>query len=262
MNKSDLKNGLIAELRDGTLCLVAEENSFSRVGMKLIAIGKQQGLGVEECYNDDLTEKAGRKQSDVIALYKAKTSINDILMNWKSSNHLTKSMLHPYLPKKEVRVYLAHPISNTYEIEASIKLADELRNMGFTVYAAAENKSINDKTASEAPTPEKIYMADTAEIICCDIFIVNLTGGMQDGTLMEVGYVAGLNDSATERARMKKIYAYSSNKRALSPQHFQGIASSSINHLVLGAVEKHGQFYSDIQKLKADLIADYVGNGS
>ena len=50
--------------------------------------------------------------------------------------------------------------------------------------------------------------------------------------------VAGLN----ECGRDIPIIAYTSNKRLLQPQFYQGIASASANHLVLGMIEKWGSF--------------------
>lgn len=134
------------------------------------------------------------------------------------------------------KIYLAHPISNSYEAQASIDTANKLRELGYEVYAAAENKSINDKTRD--PTPVDIYDADVDAIMNCDIFVINLTGGYQDGTISEIGVASGLN----ECGHRKHIVAYTTNSRLANPQHHFGIPSAGANHLVLGMIDKWGSF--------------------
>lgn len=136
-----------------------------------------------------------------------------------------------------MKVYLAHPISTTGEFNDSIRVANKIRKLGYEVYAAAENNSINDK--SNDPTPRDIYNGDVTEILKSDLFVVNLTGGLQDGTISEVGLVAGLNESGKKYI---PIIAYTSNTRLLQPQFYKGIPSAGANHLVLGMVDKWGKF--------------------
>lgn len=145
------------------------------------------------------------------------------------------------------KIYLAHTISTKGEFEDSIRVANLLREEGFDVYAAAENNSINDKTND--PTPLDIYDADVTEIDNCDIFVVNLSGGHQDGTISEVGVVAGINENECKHREFDglmpntiPIIAYTSNARLLNTQHHHGMASASANHLVLGMVDKWGKF--------------------
>src|SRR5699024_10690992 len=90
------------------------------------------------------------------------------------------------------KIYYATPIATTGESVDSIRIANNLRQLSYEVYAAAENKIINDK--SNDPTPADIYDGDVSEILTSDLFIVNLTGGHQDGTISEIGLVAGLNE--------------------------------------------------------------------
>src|SRR5699024_4671090 len=91
-----------------------------------------------------------------------------------------------------MKVYLAHPISTTGEFVDSKRVANNIRDIGYEVYVASENDSINDK--SNEPTPLDIYDGDIDEIMDADIFVVNLTGGLQDGTISEIGFVAGWNE--------------------------------------------------------------------
>lgn len=170
------------------------------------------------------------------------------------------------------RVYLAHQISTKGEFTDSIRLADRMRDeLGLIVYAAAENKSINDK--SNEPTPVDIYDGDVTEIAKSNIFVVNISGGHQDGTISEVGLVAGMNivKKALQPILKKKlvkrlltkagisteitpIVAYTSNARLMQPQLHKGVPSAGANHLVLGIVEKWGEFVGTeddmIEKLK------------
>lgn len=151
-----------------------------------------------------------------------------------------------------MKIYLAHPISTKGEFKDSIRVANEIRKLGYEVYAAAENKKINDK--SNDPTPIDIYNGDVDEIIDSDIFVVNLTGGLQDGTISEIGVVAGWNENIRNLnlslgEKPIEIIAYTSNTRLLQPQHYNNIASASANHLVLGMIDIWGEFVGSEQNM-------------
>ena len=152
------------------------------------------------------------------------------------------------------RIYLAHPISTTGEFNDSKRVANELRALGYEVYVASENDSINDKT--NEPTPLDIYNGDISEILKADIFVVNVTGGLQDGTISEIGFVAGVNEIASGIQEdfgvdvvPTPIYAYTSNARLLQPQFSDGMASASINHLVKGMIDRWGEWLGDEQTM-------------
>jgi len=155
------------------------------------------------------------------------------------------------------KVYLAHAISTKGEFTDSIRVADEIRSLGFEVYAAAENSDINDK--SNDPTPQDIYEADVSEILSSDILVVNVSGGHQDGTISEVGLVAGINECTVVLNEFDKdfehmpIIAYTSNARLLQPQHFRGMSSASANHFVLGMIEKWGEFVGSEDDMLTEL---------
>src|SRR5690625_951536 len=162
------------------------------------------------------------------------------------------------------KVYLAHSISTAGEYNDSKRVANEIRALGFEVYAAAENDSINDK--SNEPTPIDIYNGDINEILSSDIFVVNLSGGHQDGTISEIGVVAGVNEiveNVSETydilgAKIIPIISYTSNARLLQPQHYRGMSSASVNHLVLGMVDRWGEFVGDEQAMLQTLKEDYL----
>lgn len=142
---------------------------------------------------------------------------------------------------KKIKIYLAHPISTTGEFNDSIRVANRIENLHkngvqlYNVYAPARNKTINDK--SNNPTPEMIYNQDVDNLLNADIVIINYTGGDADGTVLELGMLAGMYE--TGATDLPEVYVYSSNKRALQPQHHHGVASGKLNHMVLGAVDKH-----------------------
>ena len=151
-----------------------------------------------------------------------------------------------------MKIYLAHPISTRGEFEDSKRVAKRIRELGFEVYAAAENDSINDK--SNDPTPLDIYFGDVTELLSSDIAVVNLTGGLADGTITEVGIVAGYNTLAVnEMFDAIKVVAYTSNARLLQPQFHKGIPSASANHLTLGAIERWGEFVGGEDEMIAKL---------
>ena len=147
------------------------------------------------------------------------------------------------------KLYYATSISTTGESVDSIRIANNLRQIGYEVYAAAENKSINDK--SNDPTPDDIYDGDVSEILTSDVFIVNLTGGHQDGTISEIGLVAGWNESRKSFGPKFQIpiIAFTTNTRLLQPQNYWNIPSASANHLVLGMIERNGTFVGDERNL-------------
>lgn len=147
------------------------------------------------------------------------------------------------------KLYYATNISTTGESVDSIRIANNLRQLGYEVYAAAENKSINDK--SNDPTPDDIYDGDVPEIKDADIVVVNITGGLQDGTMTEVGFVTGYNEAHEENENNKniKLLGFTTSTRLLQPQHHKGMASASASALALGMIERHGTFVGDERNL-------------
>lgn len=152
-----------------------------------------------------------------------------------------------------MKIYLAANIATIGEATDSIRIANNLRELGYDVYAAAENKRINDKRNN--PTPMDIYNGDINEIINSDIFVVNITGGSQDGTISEIGFVSGWNECITNTTNCEHkripIVAFTTNTRLLNTQITEkGISSASASHLVMAYVEKWGEFV----KTEEDLI--------
>jgi len=200
------------------------------------------------------------------------------------------------------KVYLAHPISTTGEFNDSIRVAKRIKEVaGVEVYAPALNDEINDK--SNNPTPAMIYTQDVDNLLSSDIVVVNYTGGDSDGTVLELGMLAGLykmlevifeldkealrDNKATRRLigdvkydtgivlseeqavcvkhnmanlslesglrKLPTVLVYSSNKRALQPQLHHGVASGKLNHMVLGAIDKHFVWCGDEEGVICEL---------
>src|SRR5699024_9867329 len=104
-----------------------------------------------------------------------------------------------------------------------------------------ENDSINDKTNN--PAPIDIYNGDVSEILSSDIFVVNLSGGHQDGTISEIGLVSGVNEERYDSGKTTIVIIDSTSNESLAlPQPYQGMASSSSNHLVLGIIDRWGKW--------------------
>jgi len=153
-------------------------------------------------------------------------------------------------------VYLAGSISRLCEQQWHSKISNELIGMGFTTYAPAENKSINDKT--NAPRPVDIYDGDVAKLFSCDILLAELHGGQENGTIWECGWVSCYN-AMIERFGLdipkKEMYFYTSNTRILNNMEWKGIPSASMNHLVLGGFEKWGDFLGSTEEMMAFMLS-------
>ena len=147
------------------------------------------------------------------------------------------------------KVYLAGGISDKARKSYQAELAEKLEEMGYEVYAAARNTEINDK--SNDPTPVDIYNGDIERVKESDIFIATISGGNEDGTISEIGMVAGWNEGlmACSNYSPIKIVAFTTNERLMEPQFWKGdkegikgLASAGFNHLVAGMIDKWGTF--------------------
>ena len=142
-----------------------------------------------------------------------------------------------------MKLYICHPISTTGEFNDSIRVAKRIEEVaGVEVYAPALNKEINDK--SNNPTPAMIYEQDVDNLLSSDIVVINYTGGDADGTVLELGMLAGMYE-VERMGKLPTVLVYSSNKRALQPQLHHGVASGKLNHMVLGAIDKHFKWCGD-----------------
>lgn len=160
--------------------------------------------------------------------------------------------------KNMTKIYYGTSIATIGESNDSIRVANNMRNLGYDVYAAAENKEINDKTNN--PPPNAIYKGDVPRIIESDIFVVNLTGGTQDGTIAEVGFVTGWNEKCMKDNEPEKcihMVGFTTNARLLHPQHHKGLPSAGVGHLGIAMIEEFGTFVGGERELYG-YLSDYV----
>lgn len=76
--------------------------------------------------------------------------------------------------------------------------ADELRSIGYTVYAPQEDASINDKAnAVQDGLAERIVRNDTQGIMSSDIIVIDAHENGK-GTLVELGQIKGMRDMAID----------------------------------------------------------------
>lgn len=106
-----------------------------------------------------------------------------------------------------------------------------------------------------------------------DLFVVNLNGNLQDGTISEIGFTAGYNEANQYEEDFKQILiaeginpnynsipiiAYTSNARLLQPQFSDGIPSASANHLVKGMIDRWGKFVGKEDNMYEYLKENYI----
>lgn len=136
-----------------------------------------------------------------------------------------------------MKVYYASSCALIEDKEFSIKVNGDISSLGLDVYTPATNDSINDKRNN--PTPRMIYDADMDRLQECDILLVNINGGHQDGTIFEIGAICLRNEgNALLGLDIVEIIPFTRNQRLLDTQIHKGIASASVNHHVFGGVEK------------------------
>lgn len=89
-------------------------------------------------------------------------------------------------------------------------------------------------------TAAMIYEQDVERLLAADVMVINYTSGRSHGTILELGMLAGMYEMwMNSMPSIPKVFVYSSNKRMLQPQFWNGIASEGANHMVLGAIEKN-----------------------
>ena len=168
--------------------------------------------------------------------------------------------------KDTIKIYNGCPISEEGTRTLSIVTAQEVAECAekhgesVDIFVPAV-QPFNDKANGE-PTPRDIYKGDIERLRESNIALFNLTGGLQDGTNSEIGVVTGMNESIVSEMIGHKLdfdifetreswdkalrellivtFAYSTASRVPNPQHFYGIASASVNHLILGMLDEWG----------------------
>lgn len=105
--------------------------------------------------------------------------------------------------------------------------ADELRALGYTVYAPQEDASINDKAnAVQDGLAERIVRNDTQGIVESDIIVIDAHENGK-GTLVELGQIKGMRDMASEIVTIYEDKMLSEEETLLA-----------ISHIVYGIMRK------------------------
>lgn len=136
-----------------------------------------------------------------------------------------------------IKVYYASSCSQIEDKLFSEQVNKDISDMGFDIYTPATNDSINDKRNN--PTPEMIYDADMERLKHCNILLVNINGGHQDGTIFEVGSICYGNElKDLFDIKPTLIIPFTRNQRLINLQTYDGLASASVNALVYGGIKK------------------------
>lgn len=85
-----------------------------------------------------------------------------------------------------MKIYIGGPMFCYPDIQYNNHIKQFLINNGFDVYSPIDNKTINDKSRTDI-TSEKIYLADIAELMTCNIFLCRIS--LDCGTMWESGYM-------------------------------------------------------------------------
>lgn len=130
-----------------------------------------------------------------------------------------------------MKVYLAGPLFNEAEVNQR-KLEGRLLRERFPnleIFNPIDQPFNDDK--STLPSPIDIYEGDTRAVEECDIFIADLTNN-DTGVACELG-IAIYTDT-------KIIIGINSDIRLATANKYD-VPSISLNHYVLGAIEKNGK---------------------
>lgn len=152
-------------------------------------------------------------------------------------------------------VYIGAPISDLGQIAFVNMVANDLRFLGYKVYSAIEDESINNKENN--PSPVDIYCNDIKGIEQSDIFVYVDSGGLQVGTNVELGYVLGRVESGSDI----EVIAFTHNKRLQNPQIEHGLPSASTNHLALGGILRQGDYLESYEAFFAHMADEAYNMG-
>lgn len=142
----------------------------------------------------------------------------------------------------QIKIYLAGSLFSEGEVHQRKReygiITDALPGAEvFTPILAPYNE---DKT-STLPTPEDIYQGDYMEIESSDYVIFDLGNKLDEGLNLELGIVAGINESRMTR-KITPIGVLSDIR--LETANKYEVPSYGMNHMVLGAFYIHGTVVS------------------
>lgn len=148
-----------------------------------------------------------------------------------------------------MKLYLAGSLFNEAEVaqrkKEGIILRETFENL--KIFNPIDQPFNEDKQT--LPTPLTIFESDTKEVIDADIFIADITNE-DPGVMVELGIAIATNT--------KIIIAINSDIRLKSANKYQ-IPSYSINHYVLGGIEKYGHLVYSFEEA-VELLKKLIKN--
>lgn len=144
-----------------------------------------------------------------------------------------------------MKIYLGGPMFEQADIEYNLSLAEKLRAEGLEVYCPNENMDINDKSRSDI-TPERIYDADIAEMLTCNVFLCRISS--DPGVMWEGGYMDYLSKVHPEYYYGCIGLTTDIRWKTMPTPQASGIDNQSyyFNGFVIGALkESLGVYYDD-----------------
>jgi nucleoside 2-deoxyribosyltransferase len=156
-----------------------------------------------------------------------------------------------------VKGYLASYFFDQATFDYTAKIAEAVRRVAdIELYVPQENGEINDKEKNDATiTAEKIFIADTDELLSSNILICVIDGlSIDDGVACEIGAWSGLNYVRDKYCKCTlPIFALYTDMRK------NGTGDNRLyrNLYVKGAIKKYGKIYNSIEEL-AEGVKAYV----
>jgi len=152
-----------------------------------------------------------------------------------------------------LNLYLGGPMFSAAEVAHNLRLAAQLRAHGFNVYCPNENADINDKTKNTI-TPEKIYLADIAEIERSHVFVCQVAE--DSGTMWESGYMDCLSRHVDPQRYFGSIGLATDIRLQTRPDPSQSGADNQayyINGFVVGGLKLSLGLHLDEASMIAEL---------
>ena len=144
-----------------------------------------------------------------------------------------------------VRVYMGGPMFTGADVAYNLRLARQLRGLGFDVYCPNESEPINDKTRDDI-TAKMIYEWDITELERCNVLLCQVSE--DSGTNWEAGYFDCLCRHV-DRGRYYGIVGIASDIRLrTNPNpHMSGVDNQAgyLNPLVVGGLQLSLGVYLD-----------------
>jgi len=151
------------------------------------------------------------------------------------------------------KLYLIHPVTNTVEFTDTLRLTEELEDMGFGVYSPINILDVKDDVPL---TPSKAYMKDISEMLDSDIVIIKYDGSVANGVELEIGILLGLYEA---RYQAPEVYIYTACRKEIQYRSADTSAIGKFNRMALGGIERYFNICDD-EATMMDMIYDESSN--